>query len=160
MQTCSLKKCKKLLLLVLISLNFTKAQSFSLDDAVRIALKNKEALKASALDLATSKQNIKESYSSILPSMRLASSLSESRFPKQLGGFNQASGEIITSEINSIKSSSSSISLSQNIYDGGIWWNTIRQAKNSFRISEQFDRQIKTTIINNCLLYTSDAADE
>ena len=149
MQICSLKKYKKLLLLVLIFSNFTEAQSFSLDDAVKIALKNKEALKASALDLATSRQNIKESYSSILPSMRFSSSLSESRFPKQLGGFNQASGEIITSEINSIKSSSSSISLSQNIYDGGIWWNTIRQAKNSYRISEQFDRQIKTNIINN-----------
>ena len=146
MQICSLKKCKKLLLLVLIFFNFTEAQSFSLDDAVKIALKNKEALKASALDLATSRQNIKESYSSILPSMRFSSSLSESRFHKQLGGFNQASGEIITSEINSIKSSSSSITLSQNIYDGGIWWNTIRQAKNSYRISEQFDRQIKTIL--------------
>ena len=84
MQTCSLNTLKKLLLLVLISFNFTEAQSFSLDDAVKIALKNKEALKASALDLATSRQNIKESYSSILPSMRFSSSLSESRFPKLL----------------------------------------------------------------------------
>ena len=46
MQTCSLNTHKKLLLLVLISFNFTEAQSFSLDDAVKIALKNKEALKA------------------------------------------------------------------------------------------------------------------
>ena len=96
MQICSLKKCKKLLLLVLIFFSFIEAQSFSLDDAVKIALKNKEALKASALDLATSRQNIKESYSSILPSMRFSSSLSESRFPKQLGGFNQASGETVS----------------------------------------------------------------
>ena len=41
------------------------------------------------------------------------------------------------------------MSLTQNIYDGGIWWNTIRQAKNNYRISEQFDRQIRTNIINN-----------
>ena len=40
MQICSLKKCKKLLLLFLISFNFTEAQSFSLDDAVKIALSN------------------------------------------------------------------------------------------------------------------------
>ena len=58
MQTCSLNIYKKLLLLVLIFFNFTEAQSFSLDDAVKIALKNKEALKASALDLAISRQNI------------------------------------------------------------------------------------------------------
>ena len=148
MQICSLKKSNKLILLTVVFFNFTEAQSFNLDDAVRIALKNKEALKASALDLATSRQNIKESYSLILPSMRFSSSLSESRFPKQVGGFNKASGEIFFSEINSIKNSSSSITLSQNIYDGGIWWNTIRQAKNTYRISEQFDRQIKTNIIN------------
>jgi len=130
-------------------ISYSFSQTYTLKEAIAIALKNKETLKASALDLATSKQNVKESYSSILPSLRLSGNVSESRFPSQFGGYNEASGEIITSEINSLTTASSNISLTQNIYDGGIWWNTIRQAKNSYRISEQFDRQIRTNIINN-----------
>ena len=100
------------------------------------------------MDLQTSKQNVKESYSTILPSLRFSSSMSESQFPQQTGGYNPSSGEIILDQISSITSASSNISLSQNIYDGGVWWNTIRQAKNSYKISEEYNRQIKTNIIN------------
>ena len=99
------------------------------------------------MDLQTSKQNVKESYSTILPSLRFSSSMSESQFPQQTGGYNPSSGEIILDQISSITSASSNISLSQNIYDGGVWWNTIRQAKNSYKISEEYNRQIKTNII-------------
>ena len=73
--------------------------------------------------------------------------MSESQFPSQTGGYNPSSGEIIMDQISSITSASSNISLSQNIYDGGFWWNTIRQAKNSYKISEEYNRQIKTNII-------------
>lgn len=125
------------------------AQSYTLDQAVRVALKNKESLKASSLDLETSRQSIKGSYSGILPSIRFSGSVSESRFPKQIGGYDQSSGEIIAGDISSINSASSGISFSQNIYDGGVWWNNIKQAKNSYRISKEFDRQIKTNIIRN-----------
>jgi len=113
-------------------------------------LENKEALKASAMDLQSSRQGVKGSYSSILPSLRFSGNMSESRFPVQTGGYyNPETGEFTQEKITSQTSASSSISLSQNIYDGGVWWNTIRQAKNSYRISGEFDRQLRTNIIRN-----------
>tara|TARA_Y100001960_G_scaffold1768_1_gene1992 strand:+ start:85 stop:1395 length:1311 start_codon:yes stop_codon:yes gene_type:complete len=135
-------------LIIFITISFCYAQNYSLEQAVEIALQNKEALKASALELNASKQDIRSSYSGILPSVRISGSTTESTFPEQTVGFNQSSGEILNN-VSSITSASSSFSIAQNIYDGGIWWNNIRLAKNNFRITEQFDRQIKTNIIRN-----------
>lgn len=135
-------------LIIFITISFCYAQNYSLEQAVEIALQNKEALKASALELNASKQDIRSSYSGILPSVRITGSTTESTFPEQAIGFNQSSGEILNN-VSSITSASSSFSITQNIYDGGIWWNNIRLAKNNFRITEQFDRQIKTNIIRN-----------
>ena len=135
-------------LIIFIAISFCYAQNYSLEQAVEVALQNKEALKASALELNASKQDIRSSYSGILPSVRITGSTTESTFPEQAIGFNQSSGEILNN-VSSITSASSSFSIAQNIYDGGIWWNNIRLAKNNFRITEQFDRQIKTNIIRN-----------
>ena len=134
--------------LVLLAISICYSQNYSLEKAVEIALQNKEALKASALDLRSSKQDIKSSYSGILPSLRASTTMTESRFPEQTVGFNQSSGEIL-SDVSSITSASSNISIYQNIYDGGVWWNNIRLAKNNYKISDQFNRQIKTNIIRN-----------
>ena len=134
--------------LVLLAISICYSQNYSLEKAVEIALQNKEALKASALDLRSSKQDIKSSYSGILPSLRASTIMTESRFPEQTVGFNQSSGEIL-SDVSSITSASSNISINQNIYDGGVWWNNIRLAKNNYKISDQFNRQIKTNIIRN-----------
>ena len=134
--------------LVLLVISICYSQNYSLEKAVEIALQNKETLKASALDLRSSKQDIKSSYSGILPSLRASTTMTESRFPEQTVGFNQSSGEIL-SDVSSITSASSNISINQNIYDGGVWWNNIRLAKNNYKISEQFNRQIKTNIIRN-----------
>lgn len=128
---------------------FGLSQSYSLEEAVKIALENKESLKASAMDLESSRQGVKGSYSRILPSVRFSGNMNESRFPIQTGGYNQTTGEITLDKISSQISASSAISLSQNIYDGGVWWNTIRQAKNNYKIAEEFDRQIKSNIIRN-----------
>ena len=134
--------------LVLLAISICYSQNYSLEKAVEIALQNKETLKASALDLRSSKQDIKSSYSGILPSLRASTTMTESRFPEQTVGFNQSSGEIL-SDVSSITSASSNISINQNIYDGGVWWNNIRLAKNNYKISDQFNRQIKTNIIRN-----------
>ena len=95
------------------------------------------------MDLESSRQGVKGSFSSILPSVRFSGSMNESRFPTS--GVGETSLDKISSQI----SASSAISLSQNIYDGGVWWNTIKQAKNNYKIAEEFDRQVKTNIIRN-----------
>ena len=101
------------------------------------------------MDLESSRQSVKGSYSSILPSVRFSGNMNQSRFPTQTGGYNQTTGEITLDKISSQISASSAISISQNIYDGGVWWNSIRQAKNNYKIAEEFDRQIKSNIIRN-----------
>jgi TolC family type I secretion outer membrane protein len=134
--------------ILFISLSFCYSQNYTLEEAVGVALQSKEALKASALDLKSSSRDVKSSYSGILPSVRVSGSSTESRFPKQSTGFNQSSGEILT-DVSSITSASTNFSITQNIYDGGVWWNNIRLAKNNYRISEQFNRQVKTNIIRS-----------
>ncbi len=62
--------------MLLVSFGYYQKESLSLDDCIQIALTNKEALKASALDLESSRQSIKGSYSNILPNLAL--SLTES----------------------------------------------------------------------------------
>ena len=129
--------------MLLLPFAFGLSQSYSLEEAIKIALENKESLKASAMDLESSRQGVKGSFSSILPSVRFSGSMNESRFPSS--GVGETSLDKISSQI----SASSAISLSQNIYDGGVWWNTIKQAKNNYKIAEEFDRQVKTNIIRN-----------
>ena len=133
---------------VLIAISICYSQNYTLDQAVDIALQNKEALKASALDLRSSKQDVKSSYSGILPFVRVTGGVTESQFPRQSVGFNQSSGEIL-SDVSSITSASSNVTVNQTIYDGGVWWNNIRLAKNNYKVSEEFNRQIKTNIIRN-----------
>ena len=70
----------KKILFLLLSWSFGVSQTYSLGKAVEIALENKESLKASVMDLQSSKQNVKESYSTILPSVRFSSSMSEFNF--------------------------------------------------------------------------------
>ena len=71
-----------------------KSDALALVDCIQIALSNKEALKASAFDLQSAQQTLKGSYSNILPSLMFSGSSSESSFPSQEGGYNQATGEI------------------------------------------------------------------
>ena len=138
---------QRLLISLFLLVTSAKSEALALADCIQIALSNKETLKASALDLQRAQQTVKGSYSNILPSLMFSGSSSESSFPSQEGGYNQATGEITFGDISNLTSTSTGISLSQNIYDGGIWWNTIAQSKNSYKIAEQFDRQVKINII-------------
>ena len=138
---------QKLLISLFLLVTSAKSEALALADCIQIALSNKETLKASALDLQRAQQTVKGSYSNILPSLMFSGSSSESSFPTQEGGYNPATGEITLGNISNLTSTSTGISLSQNIYNGGIWWNTIAQSKNSYKIAEQFDRQVKINII-------------
>ena len=126
---------QKLLISLFILVTSAKSEVLALVDCIQIALSNKEALKASALDLQSAQQTLKGSYSNILPSLMFSGSSSETI------------GELTFDDISNLTSTSTGISLSLNFYDGGIWWNTIAQSKNSYKIAEQFDRQVKINII-------------
>ena len=140
---------QKLLISFFLLVTSAKSEALALVDCIQIALSNKEALKASTLDLQSAQQTLKGSYSNILPSLMFSGNSSESSFPPQEGGLNEATGTYTFDDISIFTSTSTGISLSQNIYDGGIWWNTIAQSKNSYKIAEQFDRQVKINIIRS-----------
>ena len=98
---------QKLLISLFILVTSAKSEVLALVDCIQIALSNKEALKASALDLQSAQQTLKGSYSNILPSLMFSGSSSETI------------GEIIFDDISNLTSTSTStstgISLSQNI---------------------------------------------
>jgi len=133
---------KILILIFFLSSGYAQKEYLSLADCIQIALTNKEALKASALDVESSRQSIRGSYSNILPYLTLSGSVTESSRGSNLTGF-----EAIQDSISSQNSSSARVSLSQNIYDGGKWWNSIAQSKTNYKIAEQFNRQVKINII-------------
>ena len=152
---------RKLIFIFILSLSYAQKESLSLADCIQIALTNKEALKASALDLESSRQSIKGSYSNILPNLALSlsgsvteSNRGENRTPYdafmdslfiQFGYPHLAATQNNSSGAQN--NSSASVSLSQNIYAGGRWWNSIAQSKNSYKLAEQFNRQVKINII-------------
>ena len=152
---------RKLIFIFILSLGYAQKESLSLSDCIQIALTNKEALKASALDLESSRQSIKGSYSNILPNLALSlsgsvteSNRGENRTPYdafmdslfiQFGYPHLAATQNNSSGPQN--NSSASVSLSQNIYAGGRWWNSIAQSKNSYKLAEQFNRQVKINII-------------
>jgi len=124
---------QKLLISLFLLVTSVKSEALALVDCIQIALSNKEALKASALDLQSAQQTVKGSYSNILPSLMFSGSSSESSFPSQEGGYNQATGEITFGDISNLTSTSTGISLSQNIYYGVLGGTQILSQKISIK---------------------------
>ena len=135
-----------LIFILFISLSYAQNESLSLDDCIQIALTNKEALKVSALDLESSRQSIKGSYSNILPNLILSGGVDNLKQRKLI-----PESDIIPAFYYDTTGTRSSarVLLSQNIYDGGKWWNSIAQSKTNYKIAEQFNRQVKTNIIRD-----------
>ena len=140
-----------LIFILFISLSYAQKESLSLSDCIQIALSNKEALKASVLDLESSRQSIKGSYSNILPNLALSlsGSITESKGGEDREAYDAFMDSLFTLFGNPDLSGTQNISLSQNIYDGGKWWNRIAQSKTNYKIAEQFNRQVKTNIIRD-----------
>ena len=137
---------RRLIFIFVISLSYAQKEILSLSDCIQIALTNKEALKASALDLESSRQSVKGSYSNILPNLILSGGVDNLKQRKLI-----PESDIIPAFYYDTTGTRSSarVLLSQNIYDGGKWWNSIAQSKTNYKIAEQFNRQVKTNIIRD-----------
>lgn len=112
------------------------ALEYGLEECVRAALLNKETVKSAALDVEFAKTGRTGSWSEILPSVRLS------------GGVNET--KTASSDSPSTVSStawSSSLGVSQTIYDGGAWWNTIASKRNDVDMALQLERQIRMQVI-------------
>lgn len=122
-------------------------QVYNLETCVQLALQNKKDLQAATLDVQSARAATKGSYSSILPRVSMSSGWSRSQFPLRDFGWDPVTQKPIGGQFSSITSWSGGLALSQTIYDGGIWWNTITQAKNNYEIVRQLERQVRLNVI-------------
>jgi outer membrane protein TolC len=131
----------------LVGLLPLKGQAYNLETCVQLALQNKKDLQAATLDVRSARAATKGSYSSILPRVSMSSGWSRSQFPPRDLGWDPVTQKPIEGDFTSITSWSGGLALSQTIYDGGIWWNTITQAKNNYEIVRQRERQVRLNVI-------------
>ncbi|GAB4339333.1 MAG: TolC family outer membrane protein [Calditrichia bacterium] len=132
---------KFLVLLVVLAIGIPafgqqSGKVLSLKDCIRIALDKNYSVETSQNTLELSRLNARRSYSNILP--RVNSSFTAGRYQvgeaTYLGDVpNPITGEVkqitLTREGFKRNSYSANFSVTQNIFDGGFWWNEIRRTR-------------------------------
>jgi len=118
------------------------AQELSLSDCVNIALNNKETLQSAQLDLKSAKIGKLGALSNILPSVSFSGGRIDTKYaPTSETDFGNV--DLFGNQT----SYSVGATLSQNIFDGGGWWNRIAKANNNYKISIQLERQVLINVI-------------
>lgn len=115
-------------------INILTAQALTLNDCVALALDNKETIESAQFGLQSAKAGKIGSYSNILPSVSFSAGRSESKY---------ANSDLYEGNI----TWSAGLNVSQNIFDGGGWWNQIADANNNYAIEQQVERQVKINVI-------------
>jgi outer membrane protein len=148
-------------ILTFSSLSFAQPQSLSIRDCIQIALKNNPDLKNADRRIRLAGTGVTLSRANILPSFGI--NLSGSRaFQSEQGPYlrdvpiqdpvtglvRYVQQEIFLNEYYR-NSYSSSASLNQNIYDGGRWWNQIKQSNALYRGSEHNFKATRESVIAN-----------
>jgi outer membrane protein len=114
----------------------------TLNDCINIALENNADLNTSRNMAKIAQLGVRDSYSNILPTVNanfqggyLKFGPSSPYLSDEIVGIDSITGEFIYDQTlrqdpaRSRDSYSASISISQNIFDGGYWWNNIRRSK-------------------------------
>jgi outer membrane protein len=131
-----------LVVFVLSTASFAQdtSQVLSLEDCINIALEKNSTLRVSRFSDEAANKDVLGSYSGILPTISVSANKGNriSGPAEYLGDVqvdtNETGGAIydqrvITAPRTEREYNSASLSIDQNIFDGGIWWNKIRKAK-------------------------------
>ncbi|OGB64136.1 MAG: hypothetical protein A2Y94_15535 [Caldithrix sp. RBG_13_44_9] len=131
-----------LLVLAVTSYSQSGIEILTLNDCVKIALENNSDLNTSRNLTKMAQLGVRGSYSNILPSVDanfqggyMKFGPSSPYLSDEVVGIDSVTGEYIYDQVSrqdparSRDSYSASISISQNIFDGGYWWNNIRRSK-------------------------------
>lgn len=162
---------KRFIAIVGIIITFLSQQGFSqqgealsLKECIRIALARNSQLKNAERRVNLAGAGVTSAWSGVLPS--LSSNFSSTRiFQADQGpylmdvpaGFDTATGRIIYKQMEIIQESyyrnthSAGLSLHQLIYDGGQWWNCIKQANASYRAAEHSLQATRQSVILNVM---------
>ncbi len=129
-----------------------KAQSYTLNDCIQIALNGKKTVLSAGIDVNTAEKSLTSSYSGLLPSLQFSTNVAQNKFPnRQSVDFNFESLTFDTTFTSSINNYSAGLSLNQMLYDGGRTINRVKQAKRNLSISKLNQRQIKTQVIQKVI---------
>ncbi|NOX38008.1 MAG: TolC family protein [Calditrichaeota bacterium] len=103
----------------------------TLEECIRIALKENAQIKIASQQLSLARYNYKGSFQNILPTLRVSYGMFRfERGPTSyLGGEYVGEGIPALNRITRQTDYSFSLNLNQNIYDGGFWWNNIRKTR-------------------------------
>ena len=114
-------------MVIMVSSVLGQSEKLSLDDCIQIALENNSQLRISKLQKESTERDVLGSYSSILPNIALSGAV----YQTDRGQTNYIGNTRLPNPIPGEKSKSYSadLSLNQNIFDGGNWWYTIKQAE-------------------------------
>ena len=114
-------------------------QTYTLDQCIKIAFENNLDVRLAQLNVESAVVNRKGSFSVILPR------ISASTGSGIQGAYTPAGSDVAVSES---EYHSGSLSISQNIFDGGNWWNQLALSKNSLDLALNSEQ---TTRINSLL---------
>ena len=137
-----------IILTLIISNVFAQGEELSLDDCIQIALKNNYNIKISKYFKESAEEDVTSSYSGILPNASVSASISRFEvgpvedigdFPvgiDSVTGLPKYESRKYTQPGFGRNSNSLNLRISQNIFDGGEWWNAISYAKSQNQSSE------------------------
>ena len=129
-----------------------KAQSYTLNDCIQIALDGKKTVLSAGIDVNTAKKGLTSSYSGLLPSLQFSTNIAQNKFPNRRSvDFNFESLTFDTTFTSSINNYSAGLYLNQMLYDGGRTINRVKQAKTNLNTSKLNQRQIKSQVIQKVI---------
>jgi outer membrane protein len=149
-------------LIVLICLGAGRAQTaaLSVEECVAIALKNNTDLKTTRNNNVSAQKDVLASYGGILPTVDASArsgryTAGESTDKRDYPVGVDAQGNLIYERRLvvqpgfSVNSNSLGLSVGQNIFDGGEWWNAIRYANSQKKAADYNLQSVTNTIITN-----------
>ena len=143
---------QKYLYIIFLVLCIIKAQSYTLNDCIQIALDGKKTVLSAGIDVNTAKKGLTSSYSGLLPSLQFSTNIAQNKFPNRRSvDFNFESLTFDTTFTSSINNYSAGLSLNQMLYDGGRTINRVKQAKTNLNTSKLNQRQIKSQVIQKVI---------
>jgi outer membrane protein len=147
-----------LFLLAFMAMDASAQQPLTLEDCIQIALQNNATIRVNRNLNASADQDVDASYSGILPSVNMSASTGRYEAgPKEvednvLVGFTPAPDstaiyerKVVTQNGFTTNSNSFGVSLDQNVFDGGEWWEAIGYAKTQ---KEASDYDLKSVVDN------------
>lgn len=134
-----------------------EGEALSLRDCVRIALEKNTTVQTYQNLAQSAQNNVKASYSNILPQAGIDYRVGRNRsgdatFVRERQIEDTTTGTVIfinedtRSKGSTVNNFSGNFTISQNIFDGGAWWNTIKQSKADRSVAE-YDFTVQTNEI-------------